>query len=194
MRERLLWAGSMIAAVVTLAGGNWISKTLSVSLLGAVALGRGRRLAATALFISSLGDLLLALGGRYFMHGLAAFLAAHIAYTTLFLRARGKVGRPLFTTAVVLYAFALAAYLGPVLGTRLVPLLLYLAAITVMVISAAHSAYPPRLVITGAVLFLISDSLIGISRFRHPVPYRHLLVWGTYYAGQFCLARGILKR
>jgi uncharacterized membrane protein YhhN len=34
----------------------------------------------------------------------------------------------------------------------------------------------------GAVLFIASDAIIAISKFRHPFPYTEQLVWIAYYA------------
>jgi hypothetical protein len=44
----------------------------------------------------------------------------------------------------------------------------------------------------GAVLFLISDSLLAIHKFKAPMPLRDYLVWSTYYLGQCGIALGYL--
>ena len=40
----------------------------------------------------------------------------------------------------------------------------------------------------GALSFVVSDSVIGYSRFVAPVPHAELLISTTYYAGQLGLA------
>jgi uncharacterized membrane protein YhhN len=44
---------------------------------------------------------------------------------------------------------------------------------------------------SGAVLFIASDAMIAISKFRHPFPYSQQLVWITYYAAQFFILRAV---
>ena len=50
-----------------------------------------------------------------------------------------------------------------------------------------------RWVLAGAVLFLISDSLLGAGRFKTQIPLRGFLVWTTYYAGQCAITLGVLS-
>ncbi|MBO6635506.1 MAG: hypothetical protein JJ937_13295, partial [Parvibaculum sp.] len=45
----------------------------------------------------------------------------------------------------------------------------------------------------GAVLFVISDSVIALDKFRAPVPYRGPIVWVTYYGGQALMALSLLS-
>jgi len=44
----------------------------------------------------------------------------------------------------------------------------------------------------GAVLFVISDSVIAFDKFKSPVPARGLIVWITYYVGQALMALSLL--
>ena len=48
-----------------------------------------------------------------------------------------------------------------------------------------------RIAVLGAVLFVISDSIIGIDKFRAPVPSAKLAIMVTYYSAQYCLARSV---
>jgi uncharacterized membrane protein YhhN len=45
----------------------------------------------------------------------------------------------------------------------------------------------------GALLFMLSDSLIAVGKFKHPVRYDNYLIWCTYYVGQVCIAIGVLR-
>ncbi|MGH7307000.1 MAG: lysoplasmalogenase family protein, partial [Candidatus Rokuibacteriota bacterium] len=59
---------------------------LAFRVLGRVG-SRDRSVLTAALALSCVGDVFLALGfRRYFVHGLAAFLLAHVAYIVLFTR------------------------------------------------------------------------------------------------------------
>jgi uncharacterized membrane protein YhhN len=84
-------------------------------------------------------------------------------------------------------------WLVPGLGELSAPVGLYIFAITAMVISACVSRFPLSGVGVGAVLFLISDSVLAIDRFKTPVPARGFLVWSTYYAGQLLIALSAMR-
>jgi uncharacterized membrane protein YhhN len=45
----------------------------------------------------------------------------------------------------------------------------------------------------GALLFMLSDSLIAVSKFKHPIRYDDYLIWCTYYVGQVCISMGFLR-
>lgn len=46
--------------------------------------------------------------------------------------------------------------------------------------------------VAGAVCFLISDFVIAIDKFRHPVPYSHQIIMLTYYAAQLGIALSVV--
>jgi uncharacterized membrane protein YhhN len=172
-----------------------VLKGLSVTLLAAAAWGAGRLLLALALLLSSAGDVLLACGDRFFVPGLAAFLCAHLVYVAVFLH-RGARPAPVLSRfalplAVLLYGLAFGAWLAPSLGPLRLPVFCYIAAILAMVAAAYRANYRSRLVLLGALLFLLSDSLLGANRFKTAIPFAGFLIWTTYYAGQFALARGV---
>jgi len=69
---------------------------------------------------------------------------------------------------------------------------LALAAILAMVASASRANYRSRGVFLGALLFLLSDSVLGAARFKLPVPWSGALIWSTYYLGQCAIALGVM--
>jgi uncharacterized membrane protein YhhN len=178
-----------------------VLKALSVAPLAAIAIrlltGSERWLLGGALAASAVGDVLLELKGL-FIPGLGAFLAAQLCYAALF--ARDWPGRErldarqhaLLGLVFVLCA-ALLAWLWPGLGGLAAPVLVYIAALTVMAAAAigASRRFPP--IAWGALLFVVSDSLIGVGRFRGPLPMGEYLVWATYYIAQCLLALGFLR-
>jgi len=46
----------------------------------------------------------------------------------------------------------------------------------------------------GALMFIASDAMIAISKFRHPFSYGEQLIWITYYLAQFLILRGVERR
>ena len=180
--------------------GSAIIKGLSIALLSWIAFRSGAIQLGVALALSSAGDILLDVDPRnLFIFGLGAFLIAHINYAAFFLRVRlrgqeiprSRLGA---AAAVLMYAVAFGAWLVPGLGTFAVPVALYMCAITAMVVSALFARLENRWVAGGAILFLISDSILAADRFRTPIPLSDYIVWATYYAAQFGIAAGVLDR
>jgi len=161
--------------------------------------GRDHLILTAALAFSCLGDILLALGPRrHFIHALRAFLFAHLAYILLFTRAwprplRPSGGQVVLTVLVLVYSVLLSSWLSSGLGAQAVPVLIYSGAITVMTVSTILAGFSRPFVWIGAMLFMISDSLIAAGRFRTPVPLAVYLIWPTYYLGQYGIAIGFLR-
>jgi uncharacterized membrane protein YhhN len=79
----------------------------------------------------------------------------------------------------------------------LIPIIIYMFTITIMAISAAERNTNPksyRLVLLGAVLFVLSDSLIAMNEFVNPIPFSTILIMGTYIFAQYFICIGFLKR
>ncbi len=172
-------------------------KGCAVGALAVMALRSNARLLALALALCTLGDILLDLDPRLFAFGLGAFLLAHIIYVVLFGRSRatGMPADPLRIAAVLLIlacSAALSVWIVPSVGPLAVPVVLYICALTAMVSTAILARFEQPWVAVGAVLFLISDSLLAINKFKTAIPLRDFLVWTTYYLGQCGIALGFL--
>jgi uncharacterized membrane protein YhhN len=198
MLRNILRGLSMVSGVVYLFTGGVVVKGLSVGPLAVLAFAAGSPMLGAALAVSTLGDVLLDLDPqRLFVFGLGSFLVAHLIYISVFIRNRR---RPLVLGAaqilpaglVLLYSVTVCVWLLPSLGTLIVPVAIYMCAITAMVLSGILARFTNPWVAVGAVLFLISDSLLAVNKFKTPVPFRDVLVWTTYYVGQFSIANGFL--
>ena len=179
--------------------GSAAIKGLSIATLAVLALTRAGRLLALALAASAAGDVLLDVDPiRLFVAGLCAFLAAHVIYAILFgsrrprpLRVSGL--RLILLLIVLVYAVAMSTWLAPSLGSLMVPVVIYISVITLMT-TAAIIARLPILVPMGAALFMASDSMLAIAKFKGTFAMRDYLVWATYYAAQYFIASGILRK
>jgi uncharacterized membrane protein YhhN len=152
---------------------------------------------AVALALSALGDFLLALEDqqRYFVLGLASFLAAHLAYLVVFVQ---HVSPPegwslAAAIAVVAAALAFVVRLAPALGRMKAPVFAYFIVIMAMVVAALSVREAPWVVGVGAVLFALSDSLIAVRKFWRPFPGIVALIWATYCAAQYLIVFGLLS-
>lgn len=178
--------------------GSAAVKGLSIATLAWFAWSLEARLLAFALAASSLGDVLLDIRSvNLFVPGLSSFLIAHIVYAAMFFRTwqyplRIWEKQRILAGAVVLYSVCFTIWLAPSLGPLVIPVALYICAITAMVVSAVIADLSPR-VIAGALLFLASDSLLAIAKFKGTFALRDYAVWGTYYLAQYLIATGMLR-
>jgi uncharacterized membrane protein YhhN len=180
----------------TAAIGLWVPLPL-LALPGMGPLPLPLLLLALAFFLSSAGDLFLAMkdNPRNFQRGLLAFLAAHLFYLAIMVplasRPEGLVAN---AASLLTGAGALALYfwLRPNLGKSQLPVAVYLVTILFMALAAlAIPAAQPWLGL-GAVLFVISDGVIAANKFGRPIPYRGPIVWTTYYVGQALMGLSLL--
>jgi uncharacterized membrane protein YhhN len=159
-----------------------------------------RALLGFALVLSSIGDVVLDLSPeKLFVAGLGSFLLAHLAYVALFTRnwprpLSPNAGQLAIVLVVILYTGAFATWLVPGLAALAIPVMLYVCAITAMVVSAVLARFESSWIAAGAGLFLISDCILAVNKFKTEVPLRDYLVWATYYAAQYAIATGFLLR
>ncbi|NNE56217.1 MAG: lysoplasmalogenase [Flavobacteriales bacterium] len=166
-----------------------------------------RKLLVAGLFLSWLGDLALinAEEEQYFLLGLSAFLLAHITYIFSFRKARDTNHEIVMTTRLPLFIFlflgiaiGMFLYLRPDLGQMEIPVLLYSLVIMVMALQALNrfkktSGDSFRYVFGGALLFMLSDSLLAMNKFKDEMEYGTYFVLATYILAQWFIAQGILK-
>ncbi|XP_059062370.1 lysoplasmalogenase-like protein TMEM86A [Achroia grisella] len=155
--------------------------------------GRYARRIAAGLALSALGDALL-VWPQQLVGGMAAFAAAHVAYVAAFgLRADAPALAALSYAGTARYV----ALLRPGGALRaLVPLYAALLATTAWRAAAAAAARRsrPRLAgAAGALLFLVSDAVLGYTLFAGPVPHHQVLIMSTYYLGQLGIAVSALE-
>ena len=206
----LIWI-SLVASLLYYATQPWhpfpgsiVLKGLAVAPLALMAWrasGLSRRdglLLGSALAFGALGDVLLDVKASWFGAGLGAFLIGHFLYIALFWGNRRKPTKLAYLETVIvlalaLFASAMSLYLLPATGDLALAVAVYLGALTGMVMAAVVMQLPERWVMTGALLFLLSDTIMAVSKFKHPMLGHNLLVWPTYYAGQLLIAVGYLR-
>ena len=148
------------------------------------------KLFLAGLALSFFGDLFL-LFKWGFLPGLGSFLMAHVFYIISF---RKKTQKPIWKFWPIilgLFATTLLVFLFPYLKEMKVPVIIYAVVISVMMYAALKTQN--RNLIVGALLFLISDTLLSISLFLQPLMIINLLVMITYVLAQWFLVRGMLS-
>ena len=142
-------------------------------------------LVLVGLCLSAVGDaLLLSAAQRAFLAGVGAFLLAHLAYAAAF-APRSRIS-PGFAAVLVAVAVAVMAWLWRRLGAMRVPVLVYTAVISSMLLLGLGTANP--LVPWGALLFYASDLTVARDRFVRPGLANRLVGLPMYYAAQVLLA------
>lgn len=146
-----------------------------------------------ALVFSWLGDVLLQSPGDIgFLIGMGAFGLAHLAYIALNLGPLRTRRAPWWGIAVAaLWWISLVTLLAPNLGGLLVPVAVYGL---VLGTAAAAALGTSRLIATGAGVFLVSDTLLGLDRFLPGFSFGavDLLIMFTYCLGQGLIIAGVV--
>lgn len=154
-----------------------------------------------AMLASWLGDVLLLKDENelFFMLGLGAFLLAQLAYGTAFLKSAGTTPgllrqKPLLALPVLVLAAAIFVYLYPYLGDMLLPVGIYVCAITFMVLSAINrrgfEQQGSTVLITAVFSFMLSDALLAVNKFVLPIPHASVWIMLTYMMAQYGIAQG----
>lgn len=171
---------------------------LPVGLLFVASLWLTPREVSLALLFSALGDWFGSCG--VFLAQMGSFAVAHVFYILFFVRRfRRKVEPDRKMTAkakgyLMMLSLCMAALLILVF-VRVVPCAqagilragvgIYAVVICLMLLAALQQR--SVFYALGALLFVVSDFILAWDKFVEPVPYRDVLVLGTYFAAQWLL-------
>jgi uncharacterized membrane protein YhhN len=162
-----------------------------------------------ALFFSFLGDSLLMYTNKneaYFMAGLVSFLLSHIGYIFVYRQHKlAEVSNELvgmqrlrFSFPIILAGTGLVVVLYPHLGDMLFPVAVYALVIVMMTLNALFrfgSTNSPSfwIVLAGALLFMLSDSILAINKFMNPFAGAGFIVMLTYITAQYLIVEGLIR-
>lgn len=163
--------------------------------------GRKNRFFLLALFFSFMGDVLLLDKSNLFLYGIAAFLMTQLLYIFIFSKGLKKSDWSLKVKAFapfMIFYIVLIWFLYPGLGSFLVPVLVYGFAISVFgVVSLLNFLTGKKpltnYLLSGAILFIISDSMIALNKFHAERSYYGVLIMITYISAQYLITRYMLK-
>jgi uncharacterized membrane protein YhhN len=163
-----------------------------------------------AFFFSWLGDILLMFSGAYedeifFFAGVGGFFLAQLSYIFVFTRYKETGGKGLLERkpwTIILFA----GYLGGIYGIlqshmdgiMKVVILVYAITLVGMSVTAMNrggrvNRESFRLVFSGSILFVISDSLIAINKFALEIPRVGFWIMLTYMAAQYLITVGLTR-
>ncbi|MBI5958370.1 MAG: lysoplasmalogenase [Chloroflexi bacterium] len=155
-----------------------------------------QRIILLALLASLAGDMYLLLPDK-FIQGLISFLIAHCFYIVAFSSEIDHYSQVWYLIPFVVYGGVILWWLWPYLGPMKFPVVFYVCIILIMASQAgnrwlqASQNTSAILALAGAYLFLASDSVLAVERFRGTWRSAPFWVLTTYFAAQWLLALSI---
>ena len=159
-----------------------------------------RRWISIGLMFSVLGDILLAWPEDLFVFGLGAFLVAHLAYLKAYLVDCRRLALLPLAVALIAGVSLLGVMASSGLGDLLIPVCVYALAISAMLwraLARLGTQVPKKsamLAAAGALIFVVSDSLIGIDRFVIKFSAAPYLIILFYWLGQWGIAASVFSQ
>ena len=160
-----------------------------------------------ALLFSWIGDVILLftdIAEIYFILGLVSFLISHIIYCIVFskqIKTKIKKNKVLFgfgSLIIVLYLIGMLSVLLPSLGDLKIPVIVYASVISTMLLFAFNGFLVwekpgNKYVFIGAIVFVLSDSILAMNKFYAPIEKSSFFIMLTYLVAQYLIVVGILK-
>lgn len=212
-------AGAIAGSLLAPAYGNvgrwllWICKPLAtvlVLLLAWTAVqpvsGPYRRRITIGLGFCLLGDICLMLPQNLFVPGLACFAVAQLCFIGAFVSDVRFAAKPWPWMGCLAYAVLATWILWASLAADMrLPVMVYVLLLATMAGQALSRVVDLRghenpaaatapLAGVGALLFMLSDSLLAWDRFRQPLPLAALWVLATYYAAIGLIACSVSRQ
>lgn len=149
---------------------------------------------AAGLLFSTAGDVFLMLPRDRFVAGLASFLIAHLCYAWAFGMGVPLAANPLLWLPYFAVGGGVVALIWPGLKPALRgPVVAYVIVIAVMASQAAERWHAMGSGVAlaaaiGAGLFVVSDGVLAVDRFRWPFRAARAVTLATYWAAQLLIA------
>lgn len=150
----------------------------------------------SGLIFSLVGDIFLMLPSDKFLQGLFSFFIAHILFIIAFTSGYGPFYNLILVIPALIYTIVFLWILLPKTGKLTIPVILYSAVLLVFLWQATGRYYYVEIesvsfVLLGAILFVISDSILGYSKFIKDGRFSSLLIHFTYWSAQTFIALSI---
>ena len=140
----------------------------------------------------------------FFIGGLIAFLIGHIIYIILFNREKRQILNKnsrflrIGTLFIMMYLIVMLSLLLPHLDAMRLPVTVYALTISLMlwtaIIGYTEWESPANVwILRGAILFVMSDSILAFNKFYQPVWMASFFIMVTYLAAQYAIVVGVLK-
>ena len=165
-------------------------------------------LALGAIVLSLAGDVFLMMEywQNSFLLGLGSFLLAHILYSIGFAKQRLSPleipfirRNPWFLFLNIVFVYWMFGQLKKGAGDMLIPVTAYMLVISLMLIMAFNRQGKVgvkgfRWVAIGALLFIVSDSVLAWNMFKSSIDNSEIYVLGTYGLAQLLIVSGLVEQ
>jgi len=156
------------------------------------------------LLFAAAGDIFLLfdrLSPNMFIFGLVCFLFTHILYILYF--AKTPQSKPSLLKQSPVIGLVLLAYIAtfllclfPHLGSLKIPVIIYTVVIGTMFLLSihAHNSLTKKSgfrFVLGALIFVLSDSLLAYSKFLTTFPFHGIAIMATYCIAQYLIAEAM---
>ena len=149
-----------------------------------------KTLLTIALVFCAIGDYTI----QWFIIGLSFFLIGHLFYIGCFITTKEQRTPIWIKIILLLFGGIMMVWIG---GTLLknndTVLAIAVCAYIVVILTMGWTSYRTgsKFAIIGAILFIISDSILAINRFIFNIEFSHQLIMSTYYGAQILMALSI---
>ena len=159
-----------------------------------------------ALIFSWIGDITLQLTQfqeSFFLVGRGSFLITQLIYMVAFFITPGKntlfFRKIYLLIPVALYGWGILWLLSAGLGDMKLPVTVYTLVILSMLLAAVNREKKVNrqsflLVLAGAILFVLSDSMIAINKFSQPFELARIAILSSYFTAQYLIALGCARQ
>ena len=154
-----------------------------------------RILIVLGLLFSLAGDVFLMLPKDSFLQGLVSFLIAHLFYIAAFCQG-SQFTEFMSYLPFIAYGGVMYKILYPSLGKFKIPVVVYMLVIVSMGCSALSHWIPLHnlpsfLGFIGSVLFIASDSILAVNKFKEPFHHAQFWILLTYFSAQALIALSV---
>lgn len=170
--------------------------------------GRFHKRIVTGLIFALAGEIFFSLQHRntnFFSFGLIAFLLCYLFYIRAFIldhKSNPDYKNPYIlwvTGALAIYCSGLFFYMQPHLQAIQFPILMYAIIITFMAIMAFNrygkvNLYSFKLILTGTLFLILSNSVLAINMLVQPIPQSEILIVASYLIAQYFIVYGTISR
>jgi len=155
-----------------------------------------------ALELCFFGDVFLMFSGElFFIAGLVSFLIAHVLFIKIVISRIKEVNflKIIFSTLPFLSVFSLLIFtLKDSLHEMLWPVIIYGLTIATFGIVSLISYLETKSnksiwMLIGAIVFMVSDSLLAINKFQNPAHSLEVIVMATYVLAQYFIYRSMIS-
>jgi uncharacterized membrane protein YhhN len=146
--------------------------------------------------LSLIGDVFLIFDKTMFVPGLIVFLLAHFCYIAAFYQLPVMPNAIYAAVPFVLFFAFFMRILWRGLGPMKIPVFIYALAICMMGRFALNrylnlQTMESALAFAGALIFIVSDSLLAFDKFNKPIAKKDIYILGTYFLAQWLIALSI---